>query len=78
MAEVVLVIAIIFGSITVTTLACVWMGTSYAAKKKGLIKGASQREMEALHQKVDDVQQEINVLKNEVKRLIKIAKGTSE
>ena len=78
MAQVVLVIAIIFGSITVTTLACVWMGTSYAAKKKGLTKGASQREMEALHQKVDDVQQEIDVLKNEVKRLIKIAKGTSE
>lgn len=78
MAQVVLVIAIIFGSITVTTLACVWMGTSYAAKKKGLTKGASQREMEALHQKVDNVQQEIDVLKNEVKRLIEIAKGTSE
>ncbi|MCY3549810.1 MAG: hypothetical protein OXU27_14315 [Candidatus Poribacteria bacterium] len=78
MAQVVLVIAIVFGSITVTTLACVWMGTSYAAKKKGLTKGASQREIEVLHQKVDDVQQEIDVLKNEVKRLINIAKGVDE
>ena len=82
MAQVVLVIAIVFGSITVTTLAClhlnVWMGTSYAAKKKGLTKGASQREIEVLHQKVNDVQQEIDVLKNEVKRLINIAKGVDE
>lgn len=78
MAQVVLVIAIIFGSITVTTLACVWIGTSYAAKKKGLIKGASQREIEGLQQKVDDVQQEVVVLKEEVQRLIKIAKGTGE
>lgn len=78
MAQVVLVIAIIFGSITVTTLACVWMGTSYAAKKEGLTKGASQREIDVLQQKVDDVQQEVVVLKEEMQRLIKIAKGTSE
>ena len=78
MGEIVLIIAIIFGSITVTTLGCVWMGTSYASKKKGLESGASQREIEGLQQKVSDVQQEIDVLKKEVKRLIKIAKGVSE
>lgn len=78
MEQVVPIITIIFGSIAITTLGCVWMGTSYFAKKKGLKKGASQREMEALHQKVDDVQQEIDVLKNEVKRLIDIAKGVDE
>lgn len=75
MGQVVLVIAIVFGSITVTTLGCVWMGTSYAAKKKGLRNGASQREVEALQQKVSDVQQEVDALKKQVKRLIKIAKG---
>ena len=75
MGEIVLVIAIIFGSIAITTLGCVWMGTSYSAKKKGLKKGASQREVEALHQKVDTVQQEIDVLKHRVRQLIKIAKG---
>lgn len=78
MGQVVLVIAIVFGSITVTTLGCVWMGTSYAAKKKGLRNGASQREIEALQQKVSDVQQEVDALKKQVKRLIKIAKGVNE
>ncbi|MDE0689477.1 MAG: hypothetical protein OXI61_15025 [Candidatus Poribacteria bacterium] len=70
--------AIIFGSIAITTLGCVWMGTSYAAKKKGLRNGASQREIEMLQQKVSNVQQEMDTLKQEVKRLIKIAKGASE
>ena len=78
MGEMVLVIAIIFGSIAVTTLGCVWMGTSYAAKKEGLMKGASQREIAGLQQKVSDVQQEVGALKKEVERLIKIAKGASE
>jgi hypothetical protein len=78
MGEVVLIVAIVFGSIAVTTLGCVLMGTSYFAKKKGLKKGASQREIEILQQTVDDVQQEMAVLKQEVKRLIKIAKGAGE
>ena len=75
MSEIVLLITIIFGSIAITTLGCVWMGISYVSKRDGLTKGASQREIAALQQKVNDVQQEIDVLKNEVKRLINIAKG---
>ncbi len=78
MGQVVLIIAIVFGSITITTLACVWMGTSYFAKKKGLKTGASQREVEALQRKVNDIQQEMVALKKEVQRLIKIAKGARE
>ena len=78
MGEIVLIIAIIFGSIAITTIMTVWMGTSYSAKKKGLTKGASQREIEVLQQKVDEVQEEMAVLKKEVKRLIQIAKGASE
>ena len=75
MSEIVLLITIIFGSIAITTLGCVWMGISYVSKRDGLTKGASQREIATLQQKVSDVQQEIDVLKNEVKRLINIAKG---
>ena len=75
MGEVVLIIAIISGSIMVITLGCVWMGISYVKKRDGLIKGASEREMATLQQQVADVQQEIAVLKKEVERLIKIAKG---
>ena len=75
MGEIVLIVFIIAGSIAITTLGCVWMGTSYFAKKDGLKKGASQREVEALHQKVNAVQQEIDILRTEVKRLIEIAKS---
>lgn len=78
MGEIVLIIAIISGSIMAITLGCVWMGISYATKKDGLTKGASQREIAALQQKVNDVQQEIDVLKTEVQRLIRIAKGMDE
>ena len=78
MGEMVLIIAIIFGSIAITTLGCVLMGTSYFTKKKGLKKGASQREIATLQKTVDDVQQEMSVLKKEVERLIKIAKGVGE
>ena len=78
MGEIVLIIAIISGSIMAITLGCVWMGISYATKRDGLTKGASQREIAALQQKVNDVQQEIDVLKTEVQRLIRIAKGMDE
>ena len=78
MGEVVLIIAIIFGSVTITTLLIVWMGISYSSKKEGLTKGASQREIEVLQQKVNAVQKEMAVLKAEVKRLIQIAKGANE
>ena len=78
MGEVVLIIAIIFGSIMAITLGCTWMGISFAAKKKGFRKGASQREIEILQQKVDAAHEEIAALKNEVKRLITVAKGVSE
>lgn len=78
MGEVVQIIAIIFGSIAGTTLGCVWMGISYSTKKEGLRKGASQREIEILQQTVNNVQEEMAVLKEEVKRLINVAKGVDE
>lgn len=78
MGQIVLVIAIIFGSVTITALLIVWMGISYSAKKRGLTKGASQREIEVLQQKVNEIQEEMVVLKQEVKRLIQIAKGGRE
>ena len=78
MGQVVLIIAIISGSIMVITLGCVWMGISYVKKRDGLTKGASEREITTLQQKMADVQQEIAVLKKEVERLITIAKGADE
>ncbi len=78
MAGVIAIIAIIFGSLTVITLGCVLMGTSYSAKKRGLTKGASQREIAALQEQVVAVEKEVATLNKEVKRLIKVAKGVDE
>lgn len=75
MGQIILIISIIFASIAVTTLGCVWMGTSYYRKKHGLAKGTTQSEMSELQQRVKDIQQEVVVLKEEVQRLIRIAKG---
>ena len=78
MAEIVLILIIVFGSIMATTLGCVWMGTSYSAKKRGFTKGASEREIKQLHEQVVQIQQEVRILQKEVKTLIKIAKGIVE
>ncbi len=71
-------VLIIMLGITITSLGCVWMGTSYAKKANGLEKGASQREIDALQQQVGHIQEEMVALKEEVKRLIQIAKGAGE
>ena len=75
MEQITLIVAIVFASISVTTLGCLWLSLSYYKKKKGLTKGASQSDIAALQQKVKDVQGEVVVLKEEVQRLIRIAKG---
>ena len=78
MEQITLIVAIVFASISVTTLGCLWLSLSYYKKKRGLTKGASQRDIAALQQKVNDVQEEIGGLKKEVQRLIRIAKGQDE
>ena len=78
MEQITLIVAIVFASISVTTLGCLWLSLSYYKKKRGLEKGASQRDIAALQEKVNDVQEEIGVLKKEVQRLIQIAKGKDE
>lgn len=74
----VLVISIIFASVSVTTLGCVWMGTSYYKKVNGFTDGATQSQMSELHERLKDMQQELAVLKEEVQRLIRVAKGADE
>ncbi len=78
MTEMILMLVIVFGSIMVTTLGCVWMGTSYSSKKRGYITGASEREIKQLHEQVVQIQQDVRFLQKEVKSLIKIAKGIIE
>ena len=78
MTEIILILIIVFGSIMATTLGCVWMGTSYAAKKRGFTKGASEREIKQLQDQVIQIQQEVRFLQKEVNTLIQIAKGIVE
>lgn len=78
MTGVILIVLIVCGSIAVTVLGCVSMGTSYASKKNGLRQGATQREIDVLQQQVNKVQDEIDVLKNQLQELIQIAKGITE
>ena len=78
MTEMILMLVIVFGSTMVTTLGCVWMGTSYSSKKRGFITGASEREIKQLHEQVVQIQQEVRSLQKEVKSLIKIANGIIE
>ena len=74
----IIIAVIVCGSITLTILGCVYMGTSYAEKKRGLQQGASQRDLEALKQQVSKIHGEIDSLKIQLQELIKIAKDIAQ
>ncbi len=78
MGGIILIVAIVCGSITLTVLGCVSMGTSYSEKKRGLRQGASQRDIETLHKQVTQVKDEIDALKTQLRELVQITKGISE
>lgn len=78
MPAIVIIALIVCGSITLTILGCVSMGTSYAEKKRGLQQGASQRDLEALQQQVSAIHGEIDSLKIQLQELIQIAKGIAK
>lgn len=66
---------IIVAGIAVTTLGIVWMVMSFVTNLTGAGKGATKREIEALQEHVNHIQEEIISLKKEVRQLIQIAKG---
>lgn len=72
------IVMIVCGSMAFIILGCVWMGTSYSEKKRGLRAGASERELFALQQQVSEIRKETDALKKQLQELIKIAKGISE
>ncbi len=78
MSAFIIIVIIVCGSITITILGCVSMGTSYAEKKRGLQQGASQRDLEALQQQVSKIDGEIDSLKIQLQELIQIAKGIAQ
>jgi hypothetical protein len=70
MGHIVTMITIIFGSITIITLGSIWLGTSYAAKKRGYVQGATKRELEQVHQDIAQIQEDIAELKMQIADLI--------
>ena len=74
----IIIVVIVCGSITLTILGCVAMGTSYAEKKRGLQQGASQRDLETLQQQVSKIHGDIDSLKEQLQELIQIAKGIAK
>ena len=71
---VITVIAIVFASVTIITVGCVWMGTSYSAKKRGFGTGVSNRELTQIHSDIAQIQTDIADLKEQMAELIIITK----
>lgn len=70
MTGAVTIIIIVFGSVIVITLGSIWMGTSYAAKKRGFVEGATKRELEQIQSNIAQIQQDIANLKEQIAELM--------
>jgi len=57
---------ILSGTIIIITLGSIWLGTSYSAKKKGLIKGATRRELEQIQRDISQIRTDIAELKEQI------------
>ena len=77
MGGVVTLISIVFGSVTIITLGSIWLGTSYAAKKRGFMQGATKRELEQIQHDITRIQQDIGDLKNQIAELIVATKDAT-
>ena len=77
MNETILTIAIIVVGVIAVTLGPVWMGLSYAAKKRGLTKGLTNRELEQVQHDIAQIQRDIAELKEQIAELVIITKETA-
>ena len=77
MNEVILITIIISVSLGVIVLGPVWMGLSYAAKKRGLTKGLTNRELDQVQHDIAQIQRDIAELKAQISELVIITKNTA-
>lgn len=77
MSGMIAIITIVFVSITAIVLGSVWMGTSYAAKKRGLTKGVTNRELEQVQRDITRIQQDIAELKEQIAELVIFTKDAA-
>jgi cell division protein FtsB len=57
---------ILFSSLIIITLGSIWLGTSYSAKKKGVVKGATRREIEQIQRDIAQIRADITELKEQI------------
>jgi hypothetical protein len=72
----ILFFGMLFGTIIIITLGSIWLGTSYSAKKKGLVKGATRREIEQIQQDIFQIRTDIAELKGQIADLTTITRDT--
>ena len=77
MGGVIAIVTIVFVSITAIVLGSVWMGTSYAAKKRGLTRGVTNRELEQVQRDISHIQRDIAELKEQIAELVIITKDAT-
>lgn len=77
MGGVIAIVTIVFASITAIVLGSVWMGTSYAAKKRGLTRGVTNRELEQVQRDISHIQRDIAELKEQIAELVIITKDAT-
>ena len=77
MSGAIAIITIVFVSITAIVLGSVWMGTSYAAKKRGLTRGVTNRELEQVQHDIAQIQRDIAELKEQIAELFIITKDAA-
>ena len=77
MSGAIAIITIVFVSITAIVLGSVWMGTSYAAKKRGFTRGATNRELEQVQRDIARIQQDIAELKEQIAELVIFTKDAA-
>ena len=74
MNDAIVIIIIVFVSVTAIVLGSVWMGTAYAAKKRGLTRGVTNRELEKVQHNIAQIQQDIAELKEQIAELVIVTK----
>ena len=77
MSGMIAIITIVFVSIAAIVLGSVWMGTSYAAKKRGLTRGVTNRELEQVRRDIAQIQQDIAELKEQIAELVITTKNAA-
>jgi Na+-translocating ferredoxin:NAD+ oxidoreductase RnfD subunit len=55
----IVILLIIFGS----AITIVWLGTRYAAAKKGFVPGGNRQELQSIYQTMEKMQQDIEEIK---------------